>query len=574
MSAASAAVEVRPSPTKGRALVSTRTVAPGATILITSPPLLLPSLSHATTVCTYCLRTGGTGSLRACTRCQSARYCGADCQRAHWKAAHSRECKPLAEVHGAGRGDLPTPVRLLMQVLLGVGDTSSKSKAKGKGREKVEGGAEGEESTRVKDGLADLESHVEAWRSGAQWPDVEMMATAACAYAGLETDDDNIKKACEIMCKIQTNAFNWADPDMGQVAVFIEPTLAMMNHSCMPNAMIQLIGRNIVLRAETHIQAGDEIEISYTDYTRPRSSRRHALETYNFQCRCLRCTDDLNVYQACAASPRTDINGMSVAPDVANVAAHPAVTNKAGRADAARAISEEATAQCDSIVKSSTPTPQTSMLRARYLACEPLVSLDLWAVSPLPQLVVDIAVLHADRQDWPAALATACLAATACDAYRYKPPFNPIRVKGLFLVAKLLSNTAASGAAIDYDDDAHGGGSAGTRAVGGPAVDRKLRETLRYIDQVSLCQILLIMVLQLAPQGGLARQWELTRDAYDMLQDIGQLPGREGETSLIRTWAANPRDAQSEAFFKFAVVDPMKGLSELGMEVLKGEFGS
>lgn len=51
---------------------------------------------------------------------------------------------------------------------------------------------------------------------------------------------------------------------MGQVAVFVEPTLAMINHSCMPNAMIQVIGRAIVLRAETTIQAGDEIEIAYT----------------------------------------------------------------------------------------------------------------------------------------------------------------------------------------------------------------------------------------------------------------------------------------------------------------------
>lgn len=38
----------------------------------------------------------------------------------------------------------------------------------------------------------------------------------------------------------------------------------MANHSCIPNAMVQFVGRKAILRAEVFIQAGDEIEISYT----------------------------------------------------------------------------------------------------------------------------------------------------------------------------------------------------------------------------------------------------------------------------------------------------------------------
>lgn len=52
--------------------------------------------------------------------------------------------------------------------------------------------------------------------------------------------------------------------DLGEVGIFLEPTLAMTNHSCVPNAMVQFVGRKAVLRAETPIKAGDEIEISYT----------------------------------------------------------------------------------------------------------------------------------------------------------------------------------------------------------------------------------------------------------------------------------------------------------------------
>ncbi len=63
---------------------------------------------------------------------------------------------------------------------------------------------------------------------------------------------------------MQTNAFHRYDADLGQVGVFLEPALAMANHSCIPNAMVQFVGRRAVLRAETDIKLDEEIEISYT----------------------------------------------------------------------------------------------------------------------------------------------------------------------------------------------------------------------------------------------------------------------------------------------------------------------
>lgn len=37
----------------------------------------------------------------------------------------------------------------------------------------------------------------------------------------------------------------------------------MINHSCVPNAMVQFGGRTATLRSATFINPGDEIEISY-----------------------------------------------------------------------------------------------------------------------------------------------------------------------------------------------------------------------------------------------------------------------------------------------------------------------
>ncbi len=39
--------------------------------------------------------------LKSCNRCRAVRYCGADCQRAHWREGHRAECKELAAGAGA-----------------------------------------------------------------------------------------------------------------------------------------------------------------------------------------------------------------------------------------------------------------------------------------------------------------------------------------------------------------------------------------------------------------------------------------------------------------------------------------
>ena len=64
--------------------------------------------------------------------------------------------------------------------------------------------------------------------------------------------------------QIQTNAFHTLDADFGQNGVFLDVTLAMVNHSCTPNAFVYFFGRNAYLKAEMPIKQGDEVTISYT----------------------------------------------------------------------------------------------------------------------------------------------------------------------------------------------------------------------------------------------------------------------------------------------------------------------
>lgn len=147
---------------------------------------------------------------------------------------------------------------------------------------------------KLQDEVRDLEGHVEQRRRGGEWQDLELMALGASSMAGKGTAQEDVRRAIELLCKvwhgygpmrrsykapaslnskgwnahtrlqIQTNAFHRYDADTGQVGIFLEPTLAMANHSCIPNAFVHFIGRGAILRAEAPIRAGDEIQISYT----------------------------------------------------------------------------------------------------------------------------------------------------------------------------------------------------------------------------------------------------------------------------------------------------------------------
>lgn len=62
---------------------------------------------------------------------------------------------------------------------------------------------------------------------------------------------------------MQVNSFNMADVDVGQSGLFLHSALAMVNHSCIPNAFVQFAGRRAILRAYRAIEKDEEVEISY-----------------------------------------------------------------------------------------------------------------------------------------------------------------------------------------------------------------------------------------------------------------------------------------------------------------------
>ncbi|CAK5272448.1 unnamed protein product [Mycena citricolor] len=98
----------------------------------------------------------------------------------------------------------------------------------------------------------------------------------------------------EFVGKFTTNTFALTDETLAPLGACVSPTVALLNHSCEPNAVVVFPtgdGEMHVI-ALRNIQAGEEILTSYIDTTLPRHMRQEALlETYHFTCDCTLCSD-------------------------------------------------------------------------------------------------------------------------------------------------------------------------------------------------------------------------------------------------------------------------------------------
>ncbi|KAK4035270.1 hypothetical protein C8A01DRAFT_18046 [Parachaetomium inaequale] len=530
---------------KYRSLLATTFFPPGTEIATFANPLLaLPDGPSMRTTCNYCLSTTTTSSssssgraLKSCTACKAAVYCNPSCQRAHWKAVHKAECKLFGRVREqVGKDWVPTPVRAVAQVLmlLKAGDQAVKE-AFG------EGGGEWE-----------LEGNVEEFRGeGEVWRDFELQATAAVVYAGLLEGEEMLGRAREVLCKIQTNAFNRLDADTGMAGIFLDAGLAMVNHSCVPNAFIGFDKRTAVLRAERPIQEGEEITISYIDNTLPKSARHEALKLYHFQCDCPRCKDDLDVYEVCQTSPDTPLNSFTLQPDLAKLRNPPIYRSRVSKAEIETIYKKW---QALGNPEGDDEEDHLKLAQARWELCRPLVDARMWAVEPLPTTILQLATSWQSSYKMVVyALPLVCFLSTECDPFKLVAPFMPWRIKGILAIVKLLAVTGEFTAS----------GALATRCT-----HEGLVGTLAMADQVSMCEALLRLAVHHGSVGA-SQDWEVLKEARSMLEDLESLVGREQESNLLRAWAKDPEDPEGAAFFENQVLRPINTLSSFAVEALE-----
>ncbi|KAI0103723.1 SET domain-containing protein [Nemania sp. FL0031] len=544
-----------PGAPRGRGIAATRDFKPGERIAtFSSPSIAITTSEHLPVTCSGCLvpvRPPGAGPppmpverwsrvARACTGCRTAVYCSPECQKLDWtKGAHKAECKIFNRVRQEGRFALPTPVRAIVQVLL---------------------------RPDLKAAVAELQAHYEERREGdlrnfTEWSDTELQASGSLHYAGFVQSQENLREAIQILSKLQVNGFSRLDEDVGQSGIFLNAALAMVNHSCTPNAFVQFVGRKAVLHAYQEIKKDEEIEISYIDCNLHRSQRQEELkQRYHFTCKCPRCQDDLDVYQVCRTYPHLSLNKLSAAPDIQKLPESPAAPGILSSNKSLSDTIKEIYPWCSSPLKSSAGAKKAELTR-RWAATKPLrdLSTPAYAIAPLPFILAEASIYFGQQDIYEYSLAIACFLATRVDPYKFPAPFAPSRLKGLWMIVKLVASVAPAA-----PEDAPGAKAEGLRGE-----IYKLLAT--RIDHTLWCQLLLKFIVRYGPSAH-SSHWTVLQEAKSMMDDLDDLPNREKENEYVEAIMRDPDEIGEGEFFRLAVVKPLQELSDFCLDIMDQEF--
>ncbi|KAI1436765.1 SET domain-containing protein [Xylaria sp. CBS 124048] len=527
---------------RGRHVVATRSFQPGEVIAtFTSPSLAISDSPSLAITCSGCLAPGApvTGELppvRACGGCRTVAYCSPACQKLDWNSGgHKAECKVFRRVRAEGHAYLPTLVRALLHILL---------------------------RPELRAAMADLEGHADKFirEGGQKWADTELQAMGALQYSGLEKTKENFQEALEIACKLKINSFTRLDEDIQQTGIFMNPALSMVNHSCIPNAYTQCIGRNAVLHASREIKKDEEIEISYIDHSLHLANRQEAFRTrYHFRCSCARCKDDLSVYDVCRAYPHLDLNSLSLQPDIQKmIAKFPTLTP--GEKASLNATVEEIFPSCSASIVNLSGPEKAKELRRRWQACKPLrcAPVPLFAIAPFPDLLADAAVYFMKQGNPDYSLCVSSFIATQVDPYISPAPFAIQRVKQMLLLARTgvtLMVRKVPQPSVQYD-----------------SLEGRVIRAVRRVDLSRMCQVLLELIVHYGPTAH-SEEWPVVGEAKELLK--WQYVGRREEVSKrFRQIVKNPTGAKERGFLDHDLLDYLRELSSFCMEIMEKEFGA
>lgn len=257
---------------KGRALVATRDFSPGDVIICEEPYASAPNKVFGGSSCDGCF---ATSSLKKCSACRIACYCGNMCQKSDWKL-HQLECKALAGLSEVSRKMLTPTIRLIVRLII-------------RRRLQYEQVIPSTPTNNYE--LVDaLVSHIS---------DVDENQLVTYAQMAnlikliLPSSDVDIKEITQIFSKLACNAHTICDSELRPMGTGLYPITSIINHSCVPNSVLVFEGRVSSVRAVEPIAKGTEVSISYIETAAATDTRQKDLKQYFFSCTCSRCIKDL-----------------------------------------------------------------------------------------------------------------------------------------------------------------------------------------------------------------------------------------------------------------------------------------
>ncbi|OMO98267.1 hypothetical protein CCACVL1_04268 [Corchorus capsularis] len=262
-------LSVSNAPDKGRSLITTKELYPGEVIISQEPYVCVPNNTLTEPRCDGCF---SKRNLKKCSACQIVWYCGSTCQKLEWKL-HRLECLALAKLDKERRMSVTPTIRMMVKLYL-------KRKLQ---NEKVI-------STTAMDNyelVKELVSHM----SDIDEKQLVLYAQMAnLVNLILQSPDIDIKEIAENFSKFSCNAHSICDSELRPQGTGLYPVVSIINHSCLPNAVLVFEGRLAVVRAVQRIPKDAEVLISYVDTAESTMNRQKTLkEQYFFTCTCPRC---------------------------------------------------------------------------------------------------------------------------------------------------------------------------------------------------------------------------------------------------------------------------------------------
>ncbi|KAI5668589.1 hypothetical protein M9H77_18442 [Catharanthus roseus] len=260
-------------PGKGRCLFTARDFSPGEVILSQEPYVSVPNKnsSDSSLKCDWCFTST---TLKKCSACQVVWYCSGSCQKSDWKL-HRLECQVLLKVDKDKRKSLTPSIRLMVKLYL---------------RRKLESEKvipiSATDNYNLVDALVSHMSDVDE----KQLVLYAQMANLVNLILQLPENEINVKEIAVNFSKLACNAHTICDAELRPLGTGLYPVISIINHSCLPNAVLLFEGRLAVVRAAQRMPKGSEVLISYIETAGSTTTRQKALkEQYYFCCNCPRC---------------------------------------------------------------------------------------------------------------------------------------------------------------------------------------------------------------------------------------------------------------------------------------------
>ncbi|KAE9387099.1 SET domain-containing protein [Gymnopus androsaceus JB14] len=284
-------VEVRRSKLSGRGIWAKKPIRAGSVIIVAKPYASTLSSENLQSYCSSCFAPSGPDGMKRCTKCRTVYYCDSTCQNNDWKI-HKHECTSLQNwFQAAPSSDTLPPsdaVRCMSRMLW-------------------KWQKNGLDSDQAKE-IANMQSHRTNVKSSA-YETYTHLAHALVQYMSLTNPSDlaefglsSAADLVDIISRFVTNTFTVTDPALTPLGAAVSPLVALINHSCDPNAVVvfpRTAGDPKSQEPLMQVVAIQDIypeEDSYIDVTLPTSSRQQALEeTYHFKCTCHLCTSKTDV---------------------------------------------------------------------------------------------------------------------------------------------------------------------------------------------------------------------------------------------------------------------------------------